>query len=213
MKSVNRELSKPFTGFLMKSSLHPNHVTILSGVAGILAFFAFCFGTRISFILGAIFFELFYILDNCDGEIARAKGLTSKLGSWLDTLVDYCVHVLAFGGIAIGVYRITQNPLVWIAGFGAMMGIFLSFFVVTLQKTKNYGLAVHGMPKAPEGTAKKIGPLDKLIDTLSIGDFSLAVLLFAVFNQMELLLWLAAFGANIFCVVLLAVNFKYLTTP
>jgi hypothetical protein len=66
------------------------------------------------------------------------------------------------------------------------------------------------MPKAPEGSKKKIGPLDNLIDVLSIGDFSLVVIIFAVIGRMELLLWLAAFGANIFCVILLILNFKYI---
>lgn len=176
-----------------------------------MAVLLFCFGTKAGFILGAVFFELFYILDNCDGEVARAKGLSTRFGSWLDTLVDYCVHVAAFGGIAFGIYRTTQSPLIPIAGIAAMIGIFLSFFVVVLQKTRNYGLAIHGMPKTPKGIVKKMSTLDKLIEMLSVGDFSIVVLLFALFGKMELLLWLAAFGANLFCVVLLVVNFRYLT--
>lgn len=211
MRSINRILARPFTEFFIKSGLHPNQITLLSGAAGIAAVLIFCFGTKAGFILGAVFFGLFYILDNCDGEVARAKGLSTRLGSWLDTLVDYCVHVAAFGGIAFGIYRTTQNPIIPIVGITAMIGIFLSFFVVVLQKTKNYGLAIHGMPKTPKGAIKKINVFDKLIETLSVGDFSIVVLLFALFGKMELLLWLAAFGANLFCVVLLVVNFRYLT--
>jgi len=211
MRSVNRILSRPFTGFFIRSGLHPNWITLLSGAAGIVAVLLFCFGTKAGFILGAVFFELFYILDNCDGEVARAKGLSTRFGSWLDTLVDYCVHVAAFGGIAFGIYRATQSPLIPIAGIAAMIGIFLSFFVVVLQKTRNYGLAIHGMPKTPKGIVKKTSTLDKLIEVLSVGDFSIVVLLFALFGKMELLLWLAALGANLFCVILLVVNFKYLT--
>jgi len=212
VKSINRILAKPFTGFFIRSGLHPNQITLLSGASGVVAVLLFCLGTKAGFISGAAFFELFYILDNCDGEVARAKGLSTKFGSWLDTLVDYCVHVAAFGGIAFGIYRTTRNPLIPIAGIAAMIGIFLSFFVVVLQKTKNYGLAIHGMPKTPKGIAKKVGVLDKLIGTLSVGDFSIVVLLFALSGKMELLLWLAAFGANLFCVALLVVNFKYLTS-
>ncbi len=210
MRSINRILAKPFTGFFIRSGLHPNHITLLSASSGAAAALLFCLGTKAGFISGAAFFELFYILDNCDGEVARAKGLSSKFGSWLDTLVDYCAHVAAFGGIAFGIYRTTKSPLILIAGAAAMIGIFLSFFVVVLQKTKNYGLAVHGMPKTPEGAVKKINVFDKLIETLSVGDFSIVVLLFAIFDKMEFLVWLAAFGANLFCIVLLSTNFKYL---
>lgn len=210
MKSINRILSEPLSAWLVKTNLHPNSITIMSGASGLIAFLMFIMGNTPGFILGALFFELFYVLDNCDGEVARAKGLSSHFGSWLDTLVDYIIHVIAFGGIMLGLYRQHENPVIFIAGIAAMTGIFLSFFVVVLQKVKKYGLAIHGMPKAPGGSKKKIGPLDKLIDVLSVGDFSLVVIIFAVIGRMELLLWLAAFGANIFCVVLLAVNFKYL---
>jgi len=210
MKSINRILSEPLSAWLAKTSLHPNSITIMSGASGLIAFLMFTFGNTFGFIIGAVFFELFYVLDNCDGEVARAKGLSSHFGSWLDTLVDYIVHVIAFGGIMLGLYRQHENPVIFIAGIAAMAGIFLSFFVVVLQKLKNYGLAVHGMPKTPDGSERKTGPLDKLIDVLSVGDFSLVGIIFALIGKMELLLWLAAFGANIFCIVLLAVNFKYL---
>lgn len=211
MKSINRVLSRPLTQFFLKTHLNPNQITLLSAMAGIFASFAFCLGTKTSFILGAIFFEAFYILDNCDGEIARAKEKSSKFGSWLDTLVDYFVHVLAFAGIAVGVYRASLSPVILIVGIAATLGVFLSFFVVVMQKTKNYGLAIYGMPRAPKGVVKKGSVLDKLIDVLSVGDFSIVLLAFAVFNKMELLLWLAAFGANLFCIILLILNFKYLT--
>jgi phosphatidylglycerophosphate synthase len=182
----------------------------LGGAAGILAFFAFSAGTTAGFISGAVLFEVFYILDNCDGEVARASGLSSKLGSWMDTVVDCCVHTLSFVGIGLGVARVTQDPIMLFLGIAAGIGTFLSTFVAMLQKVMNYGLAIHGMPKAPEGETKRITVADRLIEIFSSGDFSLVVLLFAILNKMELLLWLGAIGANIFCIVLLAVNFKYL---
>ena len=211
MKSINRALSAPFTNLFFRSGLHPNYITLLGGAAGILAFFVFSIGTKAAFVAGAVLFEAFYILDNCDGEVARAKGLSSKFGSWMDTLVDCCVHTLCFIGIGLGAARATQNPIMVFVGIAAGLGTLLSTFVAMLQKTRNYGLAIHGMPKAPAGAVKKITVLDKLIDVLSIGDFSLVLLVFALFNKMELLLWMGAIGANLFCIMLVVVNFRYLT--
>lgn len=210
MQSINRILTRPFTDFFIRSGLHPNHITLLGGAVGILAFLSFSAGNRIGFILGALLFEVFYILDNCDGEVARARGLSSKFGSWMDTVIDCCIHVLCFVGIGLGVSRATQIPMMLFVGIAAGLGAFLSTVVAMFQKTKNYGLAVHGMPKAPAGAVKKVTVIDKFIDVLSIGDFSLVLLVFALLNKMELLLWLGAFGANLFCIILLAVNFKYL---
>lgn len=210
MIGINRILTAPFTAFFIRSGLHPNYITLLGGAVGILAFFSFSMGTKAGFIAGAVLFEAFYILDNCDGEVARARGLSSKFGSWMDTLVDCFIHVLAFIGIGIGASRIAENPIMIFVGIAAGLGTFLSTFVAMLQKIRNYGLAIHGMPKAPGGAVKKVTAIDRLIDILSMGDFSLVLLLFAVFNKMELLLWLGAIGANLFCIILLAVNFKYL---
>lgn len=210
MKSINRLLTKPFTYIFIRMGLHPNYITLMGGAAGILAFFSFSIGTKASFVTGALLFEAFYILDNCDGEVARARGLSSAFGSWMDTIVDCLVHVLSFIGIGIGLSRATQNPIMLIAGIAAGLGAFLSTLVAMLQKTKNYGLAIHGMPKAPSGAVKEITAADRFIDVLSAGDYSLVLLVFAFFNRMELLLWLGAVGANLFCVILLAVNFKYL---
>ncbi len=211
MRSINRVLAAPFTGFFIRSGLHPNFITLLGGLAGILAFLFFSAGTKAGFIAGAVMFEMFYILDNCDGEVARARGLSSTFGSWMDTVVDCCIHTLTFVGISVGLFRLTQDPIMLFLGVAAGIGTFLSTFVAILQKTMNFGPAIHGMPKAPEGEIKRITAADRAIEVFCAGDLSLVVLLFAVLNRMELFLWLGAIGANIFCIVLLAVNFKYLT--
>ena len=35
-----------------------------------------------------------YVLDNCDGEIARLKDQCSTFGMWFDTLVDWIVQIV-----------------------------------------------------------------------------------------------------------------------
>lgn len=211
MRSINRILTVPFTKLFIRSGLHPNVITLLSGMTGISSFFAFSAGNRTGFIIGALLVQAAYILDNCDGEVARARGLSSAFGSWMDTIIDACVHVLCFIGIGIGLSRAAQNPIMLFVGIIAGLGTFLSSFVVMLQKVRKYGLAIHGMPKAPDGAVKKITIIDRVIDILSLGDFSLVLVVFALINKMDLLIWLGAFGANIFCLTLLAVNYKYLT--
>ena len=44
-------------------------------------------------IRGATFSVLCYVLDYCDGEIARPKGLSSKFGAAVDILVDWLTIV------------------------------------------------------------------------------------------------------------------------
>jgi len=57
-------------------------------------------GDYLSVLLGAAIFQVFSILDGCDGEIARAKNLESKFGERLDNVCDFLgslIYVLALG--------------------------------------------------------------------------------------------------------------------
>jgi phosphatidylglycerophosphate synthase len=57
-------------------------------------------GDYLSVLLGAAMFQVFSILDGCDGEIARAKNLESKFGERLDNVCDSLgslIYVLALG--------------------------------------------------------------------------------------------------------------------
>ncbi len=53
-------------------------------------------------ILGAVFLQLAFILDNCDGDIARAKSMQSRFGMWYDFCADLMVDFALWTGLALG---------------------------------------------------------------------------------------------------------------
>src|ERR1039457_6822422 len=59
-------------------------------------------GTYWSFLWGLIFFQVFSVLDGCDGEIARAKFLESESGRRLDDLFDILSNILLVVGLGFG---------------------------------------------------------------------------------------------------------------
>jgi phosphatidylglycerophosphate synthase len=100
-------------------------IFVLPLVAGVF----FVRGDYFSVLIGAAIFQVFSILDGCDGEIARARNLESKFGERLDNLCDFLgslIYVLALG---IGLHHskegvvcallITANELVLRWGTGA----------------------------------------------------------------------------------------------
>ena len=115
---VNRHFSLRLTKLLAKTSITPNQLTVLALVLGIVAaWFIAAFG-RTGLLVGAGLIFAQWILDSCDGEIARLKLQFSRLGQWLDNVCDDVTDVsllLAFG-IAAG------YPLVGVAG--AVMRVF-----------------------------------------------------------------------------------------
>jgi 1L-myo-inositol 1-phosphate cytidylyltransferase / CDP-L-myo-inositol myo-inositolphosphotransferase len=128
---LNRPISSRITGALVKFPIHPTAFTVSIFVLPIVAGVFLQRGDYLRVLLGAAIFQLFSVLDGCDGEIARAKNLESKFGERLDNLCDFLgslIYVLALGtglnhfkeGVVCAVL-ITANELVLRWGTGAKL--------------------------------------------------------------------------------------------
>jgi CDP-L-myo-inositol myo-inositolphosphotransferase len=97
---LNRPISSRITRLLVKFPIHPSAFTLAIFVLPLVAAVFLQRGDYLSILLGAALFQVFSILDGCDGEIARAKNLESKFGERLDNLCDFVgslIYVLALG--------------------------------------------------------------------------------------------------------------------
>ena len=80
-----RPFSLRLSWLLYKTNITPNFVTILQIIIGLSACLAIAlFPNQEVFILGIIFLHFAYLLDCSDGEIARAKNMSSLEGLFLD---------------------------------------------------------------------------------------------------------------------------------
>ena len=97
---LNRPISSRITRLLVKFPIHPSAFTTSIFVLPVAAGVFLLRGDYLSILMGAAIFQVFSILDGCDGEIARAKNLESKFGERLDNLCDFLgslIYVLALG--------------------------------------------------------------------------------------------------------------------
>jgi phosphatidylglycerophosphate synthase len=102
---LNRPISRRITSVLLKFPIHPSAWTISIFILPLLASVFLVRGDYVSVVIAAAIFQVFSILDGCDGEIARAKNLESKFGERLDYFCDFAaslVYVLALG---LGLHR------------------------------------------------------------------------------------------------------------
>ena len=126
---LNRPISSRITRVLVKFPIHPSAFTAAIFVLPVVAALFLVRGDYLSVVVGAAIFQVFSILDGCDGEIARARNLESQFGERLDSLCDFLgslIYVLALGA---GVHHfkegvvcalvITANELVIRWGTGA----------------------------------------------------------------------------------------------
>jgi phosphatidylglycerophosphate synthase len=80
----------------------PDRITVAAFVLGMGAAGCFLRGTSGWLAAGALLYHAGFVLDCCDGKIARLKGLGSPFGGWLDFMLDRvrdaaCAVALAFG--------------------------------------------------------------------------------------------------------------------
>ena len=106
---LNRPISRRITLLLLKFPIHPNAWTIAIFVLPLLACIFFIRGNYLSVVIGAAIFQVFSILDGCDGEIARAKNLESKLGERLDYFCDFVASLLYVLALGLGLHRSTEG--------------------------------------------------------------------------------------------------------
>ena len=109
-----------------KVGLSPNQWTLLTLVP---TFVALYFLVKESFLLAAIFFIAASFIDLIDGSVARVTGRVTKLGAYLDTIVDrYVEGLIIFGllfaslpNLVVSNFTIPLSALVFIFFFGSAM--------------------------------------------------------------------------------------------
>ncbi|MBI4433118.1 MAG: CDP-alcohol phosphatidyltransferase family protein [Candidatus Omnitrophica bacterium] len=205
---MNRALSRPLTALLLKTPITPNGITLLSLLFGISGGLLFSRGAYGAGLAAAACYELATVLDNCDGEVARAKNLKSAFGAWLDVIVDVLNDVALFLGIAVGTLK-TQNPsLVLTLAALCVSGTLLHFLLVILEKLKGFGPAVFGTPN-PNAAARG-SFFFKIFDGLREGEASWFVVGFAIIGQTAILLWVGAVYMQAIWIGALLLNFRWI---
>jgi hypothetical protein len=102
---LNRPISRVVTRLLLRFPTTPNAWTWLIFPIPIAASLILLHGTSWSFLWGLVLFQVFSVLDGCDGEIARAKFLESESGRWLDGFFDILSNILLVAGLGFGLSR------------------------------------------------------------------------------------------------------------
>ena len=119
-RALNRRVSLWVTRHLLGTAVTPNQMTAVAavfGLAGIAAVFAW--GMR-GLIPGALLVQMQSILDGCDGELSRLKYLRSRVGEWLDQVLDDVVNLGHFAAVGFTLYQAGSVFAGWVAVVGVV---------------------------------------------------------------------------------------------
>jgi phosphatidylglycerophosphate synthase len=194
----NRKFSRWFTRVFLAFGFSPNAVTLVATGIGLISAACFGLGSYQAGVIAALLFQLSAVIDCCDGEVARLTFTESPFGAWLDIALDNVVHMAIFVGIAAGSYlRVVSYEGAWVPlalGAAAVLGNALSFTLVNkAQKIKTANEW-----KTPVHAAWS----DFMLKNVASRDFSVIVLLFALFDKLDWFLWMAAIGLMVFSLVM-----------
>lgn len=136
MLSQKRELFKGLENkigeFFSTLGLSPN---ILSLASIVFVLFSFYFLINIKLLPASIFFIIAGFIDIIDGAVARYSQKTTKIGAYLDTIVDrYIEGIILLGFLFLPLPYFFLPSYVWI--FLALFGSFLTTYAKAAAKEK-----------------------------------------------------------------------------
>lgn len=193
-EAVYNRLAGVITPPFLHTSCTPNQITILSGIFGVIGAVLLVFQNYLMLVLAAICIQIFTILDLVDGNIARAKGMQSKFGQWLDIFFDKLNDFLLITGLTLGAYLDIGREHVLILGMCLMGFVFFIQFVMvvnsTLLKTKkNFADQSNARGAFTGCSIKHIGRVALRHASLGHSAFLFLLSVFACLNKRYFGLW------------------------
>jgi|GEM_PF-2252871 len=145
LKLLNRGLAiRVFGPVFERLPLSPNQITVFNFLTNdLLSVYFFSRGTYRDNLIGLLFCGLGAVLDKIDGFIARKRGMSSKLGGWLDATLDLVWQNLLVAAIVFGVSTVKDGSPFWLAvGLFALVSVAMSNTSRNLHRD-NFDLGFH----------------------------------------------------------------------
>lgn len=202
-----RHLSARLTPVLVRLPVTANQITFASLLFGLGSGWCMALATWTAAVVGGVLLVMCYVLDNCDGEIARLKNQSSEFGRRFDNFVDWAVHTAFFAALGWGSAKIAdQSAWLWL-GAVAAAGSTINYVIGTVAEERQ--AARNPRTADREELAPAADPIAArpahwrhwitfAFRELSRADFCFIVLALALFDFVWILLPLGAFGAQVF---------------
>ncbi|HKE14807.1 MAG TPA: CDP-alcohol phosphatidyltransferase family protein [Kofleriaceae bacterium] len=181
--------------FLRNTPITPNQVTFLSLVvaAGSGLMFALLPG-HAWLMLAALVFELSFVLDCADGQLARLRRQASPLGHLLDFLMDEIKAMFIFACVAYRLWHGGGDDLYLVAGLGGLFSLASGLTLTSFMRRPEYGAPPPTADGQPAVVARRRGPIGLAVSTLEHGarivvHYPSYIWLCALVNRIDIYFW------------------------
>lgn len=198
IRTVNRRVSYPFTRLLLPTKISPNMLSIAVFIIGAIGCWILARPTYWSAVAGTLLVLFAGYLDGCDGEIARIRLESSKLGAWIDTIADEVTTVLFLIASGLHVYRKLGEPWIgWtivIGAIGALLSIYIIYYYLIIVAHSGNS---QDYPSSQGGIASALRVL------VQRNIINIASVIFALVDRFATLYMLVALGGIVTAVILI----------
>lgn len=132
-----RHLSWRVSARLQHTLITPNQITLLGAAVGIAGIFIYLSDGLAGRLIGLGCFVFNYLCDHCDGEVARLKGTTSKLGDLLSEVCGALFHGGLFFGLGWKMAADTGNQIWLWCGVATAAAAFINMVVALAIKEQS----------------------------------------------------------------------------
>jgi len=126
---INVYLLRPLAGLLVRAlyytSVTPNQVTVAAIFVGVASAILYSFNSPLATVFAGLTLTLKDLLDSADGQLARAKEVSSRMGRFLDSIGDFLVNGMVFAAITVALAASKPLASIVLLGILGFLGISL----------------------------------------------------------------------------------------
>lgn len=123
-KDKVERMSEPVARVLLRTSLKPNHLTVLGFVASVLTCLSYA-GGKLK--LAGVFLIIAGVFDILDGSLARVSGQVTPFGGFLDSVLDRYSDIIVLFGIIYYYIHISEIKYVILTLFALLGSVMVSY--------------------------------------------------------------------------------------
>ena len=181
--------------FLRNTPITPNQVTFVSAAmaAGAAAMFVLLPG-HLWLVLAALVFELSFVLDCVDGQLARLRKVASPIGHLLDFLMDELKAMFILGAVTVRLWRETDDERTLVIGIAALFCLAAGLSLTSFLRRPELGAKPITADGQPTEVGGRRGPLGVALSGFELASrvvvhYPQYIWICAVFDRMDIYFW------------------------
>jgi phosphatidylglycerophosphate synthase len=180
---------------LRHTRVTPNQVTLASLVVCALAGAMLLWSDGYAWVLAAVVvFEISFILDCADGQLARLRGRASVLGHLLDFLTDEIKAMLLYGCVSVHLWRFSGDEGYLVTGVAGMFFLASGIALTSFIRRPEYGAPPPTADGQPAVIQRRLGLVGMGISLLEhaarvVVHYPSYILLLAAIDRIDIYFW------------------------